>query len=723
VSFGRQKRLLIGWLALLAPLPLPFSDVIGWPVLALYAAGIALFLRRARRDPPGWLPLWGMNVLGVAYLPLLVADLWVFHRGHIVAPMLHLGLFALLVKLFAMVRERDKWQASLGVFFIFLAAMGTSTHPTIALYLVAFLALGLVLLMRFACFHVLADFSRDDQQLAALPLGRLVTAATLSVLVLAVPLFAALPRLRSPYIVGRGGDLGLVQEAAGFSDAVTLDSIDQIRTSRAVVMRLQFERGAARPEADQEMRFKAASYGHYQEGRWLRTRPRGWLARRLGARYVLAPGSPERWLRIWLQPLHSRSLPLPVESLMVEPQVAGLEIDEGGALSLPFVPSSMREYRVGIGNRAVLLGSRPAAGAADPSLDPTGVTPRIAALAGSVAGHGSALERAMRVESHLAQGYAYTLDLGGRPADADPIESFLFRYKSGQCEYFASAMVLMLRAQGVPARLVTGFLGGEYNPFEGYLVVRDSNAHAWVEAYLGKGLGWRVFDPTPPSGRPVATATGFWLLAHQAWDFVQFRWDRYVLTYGFYDQLAFFTQLRGLWRGLLDVFERPRQAAAPAGGAGAVDAGAGGSAAAGGQTPGAWLRRLLRSRWTAAVAIAVLAAAALLFWRRRRAPLDATLAYRRIRRRLAQAGLRISPAVAPLALQAQAADRFPAAAAATARVIALYVRASFGGRELGAPELAALRAALHEAEARLRRGDQAAPGAGDAGRQTRRRAA
>ena len=699
MTFGRQKRLLIGWLALLAPLPLPFSDVVGWPVLGLYTVGVLLFLRRARRDQAGWLPLWGMNVLGLAYLPVLGADLVVFHRGHLVAPMLHLGLFALLVKLFAMVRERDKWQVVIGIFFIFLAAMGTSVHPTIMLYLAGFLVLGLVLLMRFASFHVLADFSRDDPRLAAQPLGGLLAASTVFILLLAVPLFAALPRMRAPYIIGRGDSTGLVQEAAGFSDAVTLDSIDQIRTSRAVVMRVQFGNGGARPEGDQEMRFKAASYDRYLDGRWQRTAARARPPRRQGGRFMLAAGEAARWLHVWLRPLRSRSLPLPVEALQLEPEVTSIEIDQGGAVSLPFVPFAQREYRVGIGKLPVLLGVTPA-GALDPSLDPGGVTPRIAALAARVAGRGSAADRAARLERHLSEGYAYTLDLSGRAADENPIEGFLFRYKSGQCEFFASAMVFMLRAQGIPARLITGFLGGEFNPFEGYLILRDSNAHAWVEAYLGDGQGWQVFDPTPPSGRPAASGAGLWLLARQAWDFVQFRWDRYVLTYGFYDQLAFFGELRSLWRGLLGFFERPAAAVWQAGPAGAArDAGA-----ARGPRPAAdpLARRLLRSPWTAA-ALALLAAAASLLWRRLRSPLDATLAYRRIRRRLAQAGVRVSPALAPLALQSLAADRFPAAAAATGQVVGLYVRESFGGRELAETERAALRQALAEAESQLRR--------------------
>jgi hypothetical protein len=712
MSFGRQKRLLVGWLALLAPLPLPFSGVIGWPVLVLYAGGVLLFLARARRDPPRWLPLWGMNVLGLAYLPLLGVDLLVFHRGHLVAPMLHLGLFGLLVKLFGMVRERDKWQTAIGVFFIFLAAMGTSVHPTILLYLTAFLVLGLVLLMRFACFHVLADFSRDEGGVAALPLGRLAAGSTVFVLLLAVPLFAALPRMRAPYIIGRGNATGLVQEAAGFSDAVTLDTIDQIRTSRAVVMRVQFENGSVRPDADEDMRFKAASYDRYQEGRWQRTQASGLRPRRMGGRFLLAGGNPLRWLHVWLQPLHSRSLPLPVEAVQIEPQVAGIEIDQGGAVSLPFLPTGLREYRVGVGSRPVLLGAKPRGGA-DATLDMAGVTPRIAKLAARVAGQGSAAERAGRIERHLSANYAYTLDLSGRSAEDNPIESFLFRYKSGQCEYFASAMVLMLRAQGIPARLATGFLGGEYNPFEGYLILRDSNAHAWVEAYLDERQGWQVFDPTPPAGRPAASATGFWLLANQAWDFVQFRWDRYVLTYGFYDQLAFFGELRGYWSRLVGLFERAGGASSPAGTAGAEAAGAAGHPAGAASPAGilGQLRRLLRSPWLLAGAVAALAAlawAALLVWRRLRAPLDATVAYRRIRQRLGRAGLRVSPALAPLALQSQAAARFPAVAAATGQVVALYVRESFGGRELGEPELAKLRAALTEAESLLSGADRRA---------------
>ncbi len=260
------------------------------------------------------------------------------------------------------------------------------------------------------------------------------------------------------------------------------------------------EEGSADP--DREMRFKAATYDVYKGRTWRRSPMRSSLRRVQGSRFLLSPERPVHWATIWLQPLRSPSVPLPVETAAVEPRMSSLSIDEGGAVSFPFSPQEVREYRVGLIRRAVLAGSTPAAGASgvEAALDRTGITPRIAVLARQAMGQGTAAERTRRLESYLMDNYTYTLDFVGRSA-ATPIEDFLFRYRSGQCEYFASSMVLMLRSQGIPARLVTGFLGGEYNPFEGYYIVRDNNAHAWVEAYVA-GEGWRIFDPTPPAGRP-----------------------------------------------------------------------------------------------------------------------------------------------------------------------------------------------------------------------------
>ncbi|HKI04526.1 MAG TPA: transglutaminaseTgpA domain-containing protein [Thermoanaerobaculia bacterium] len=690
MSFGRQKRLLLGWMALLAPVPLPFNDVLGWPAVALYLVGILFFLRRASADPPRWLPLWGMNVLGLAYLPLFFFDL--LGRGGLVRPVLHLCLFAVLVKLFAIVRERDKWQASVGIFFLFLAAMGTSVHPVIVLYLAGFLVLALVLLTRFAFLHVLSGFGREDPTLARIPLRGFLTLSTLAILTLAVPLFLLLPRVRAPFIVGRGGGGGLTLEAAGFSDQVTLDSIGRIRGSREVAMRL-LEEGGANP--DREMRFKAATYGVYQDGTWQRSPPRGNLPRERGVRFRLGPAKPSHWATIWLQPLHSSSLPLPVETTLVEPRTPSLMIDEGGAVSLAISPLEVTEYRVGLARTPVLAGLAPS-GPADPSLNLRGVTPRISSLAAEVMGQGPAAERARRLESHLTENYTYTLDFVGRSPE-NPIEDFLFRYHSGQCEYFASSMVLMLRSQGIPARLVTGFLGGEYNPFEGYYIVRENNAHAWVEAYLAGEGGWRIFDPTPPAGRPEDGREGGMLLARQAWDFVLFRWDRYVLTFGLYDQIRIFGGLREMWNDLWSLFkrgEKPRPADASSG----LD----GFGAAEPDVPKA-PRGLPDVPLPVALGLTLVAAAAWILYLRLRPPLTATVAYRRLRRRLGRTGVSLPASVPPLTVRREAEARYPAAAGPTARVIDFYLRESFGGQALEDEDLEALKAALTEAEKKMRK--------------------
>jgi transglutaminase-like putative cysteine protease len=691
MTFGRQKRTLLGLLALLAPLPLPFNGVASWLAVLLFEVGVAAFLMRAARDPQRWLAPWAMNVLGLLYLPFFFFDLLVLGHGRPTQAVVQLGLFAVLVKLFALVRERDKWQAVIGIFFIFLAAMGTSLHPTIVLYLLAFLVISLLTLTRFTFLHVLAGFGREDPKLAALPLRGFLGVSTGFVVLVAIPLFALLPRVRQPFIVGRGPQgTGSTIEASGFSDAVNLDSIGTIRNSRAVVMRVQNEGGG---DTGQDLRFKAATFEGYDGGSWRRTPAGGPLERSAGARFELADVKPVRWIHVWLQPLHSRSLPLPIEAAVVEPRTSLLDVDRGGAVSFAFSPLEVREYRVGLTDRPVLLAAKPTE-ATNETLDLHGVTPRIAALARRLMGNGAARDRVRRLEQGLMRNYSYTLDFQGRNG-ANPIEDFLFRYRSGQCEYFASAMVLMLRSQGIPARLVTGFLGGEFNPFEGYYVVRDSNAHAWVEAYLGT-QGWEVFDPTPSAGRPLQGRLGFTLLMQQAWDTVLFRWDRYVLTYGIYDQIQVFGQIRNLWERVVQLFtHRPETAPQRATAAPSPTS----LAAAAVVVPGERSRAVL---WTAIALLTLLAAVGLLIWRLR-PPLTAVRAYLRILRELRRGGVAIPASAGPLAVRSTAAARFPSAAAPTGKVIDFYLRESYGGCALGDDEKLQLAQALLTAERELRR--------------------
>jgi hypothetical protein len=146
------------------------------------------------------------------------------------------------------------------------------------------------------------------------------------------------------------------------------------------------------------------------------------------------------------------------------------------------------------------VASRPAAGAGDgasAALALPAVDPRVRALAASLAeGARSSREKLERTVAHLHAGYRYTLAPGAFRT-GDPLAEFLFEKRAAYCEYFATAAAVLLRLQGVPARYVKGLSVGPHNEAAGHYVVRDRDAHAWVEAWL-PGEGWVEADPTPP---------------------------------------------------------------------------------------------------------------------------------------------------------------------------------------------------------------------------------
>jgi hypothetical protein len=701
VTYAREKRLLLGLSALLAPLPLPFNQMVEWPVLLLFEALVCVFLVRAARGGDGaadlhgsedsgrWLSNRSLNLLGLGYLPVLVLDIVATGRVQMLRPILHLALFAVAAKLWSLREEKQKWQTWMGIFFLFLAAMATSVHPSVVLYLIVFLSLTVVLMVRFVYLHVLASFGHRDLEPPQLPLRAFLVGAVAATLLLAVPFFTLLPRMRSPYILGPGGRGGPQEARAGFSDAMSLDLIGRIRDNRQIAMRLSFT-GASSPPA--AMRFKAATYDVWQGRTWRRSGVSRALRRNPREGFFrLASGARAGSVQIALEPLRSTSLIVPLETLAVDLDLAMLDLDRGGALSLKGMPGAILDYKVELGAGEHSLADPPGPG--DEALDLSGVTPPITDLAARWAGSGGPGERASRIERRLQLDYAYTLEFIGRGGER-PIEFFLLEARRGHCEYFASAMVLLLRSQGIPARLVTGFLGAEFAPWEGAWVVRQSNAHAWVEAYL-PGTGWQTFDPTPPSGRPSSEPESLVGSVREAWEFVLFRWDRYVISFDFADQVGIFFRLRTIWeRFTHDLFRATRGPRGPAPAATAPEGPAAPAAAVAAEATPLWRDPRL---WAVAGALLVAAVGIFLLLRRKEA-WSATRAYLALRATLAGAGLGLPSWLGPLALAEFARRRLPEAAPAAARVVTSYVRESFAGEVLGEESLATLREDLASVE-------------------------
>lgn len=146
---------------------------------------------------------------------------------------------------------------------------------------------------------------------------------------------------------------------------------------------------------------------------------------------------------------------------------------------------------------------------------PKNLPPRVAAMARDLtADKARPWEKASVLCAYLQQNFTYNLDVPFYPEGVDTVDHFLFEAKEGYCEQFASSLCVMARSVGLPARYITGYLPGTYNPLSGFYEIKANDAHAWVEIFI-PGNGWTIFDPVPggdpnPSlGEPQADR---WLL-------------------------------------------------------------------------------------------------------------------------------------------------------------------------------------------------------------------
>ncbi len=308
--------------------------------------------------------------------------------------------------------------------------------------------------------------------------------------------------------------------ATGFTENVKLGDIGEVMESYELVMEVQVldgETGQSIPPAElaaavgDEPLFRGAVLEFYTAGSWTKARySDGWEE-------PFISDGPIR-LNITLQPLESaalfhtgkfqggRGVTAP-KQLYFHVLSEAVERDDGSDMSKPYSyavsvtpPGTVFDPRASEGwHRAIRLDRVP-----DwlRRLLPT-PSERLTQLAKQVLERSSprgspASEATARVlEEYLRDSneFSYTLDLSVDDASIDPVEDFVFNRKKGHCEYFASALALMLRGVGIPSRLISGFKGAEYNEKTGRLEVRALHAHAWVEGFVDGG--WVTFDPTP----------------------------------------------------------------------------------------------------------------------------------------------------------------------------------------------------------------------------------
>ncbi|MCS6913895.1 MAG: DUF3488 and transglutaminase-like domain-containing protein [Myxococcales bacterium] len=364
-------------------------------------------------------------------------------------------------------------------------------------------------------------------------------------------IFLLMPR------IGIGLDIPLQRhgvQTSGFSDRIQLGGHGRIRDNPQVALRVELPAG--RPS--HPLYFRGVTFDRYDRGQWSRSKK---LPPQPLGRYMnyYVPGEEstalswpklERRLsgalraEVYLEPLDVPVLLVPVRLLAIVPPEA---LVPGAAMHIHPGPGGeifLAERRAGIRYTtysdvsmpdAIQLAQAPDLPPdhdedLDPYLDvPQTLPARVRQLAVDLTrGARGPYEKITTLIQYLQRNYTYTTTLQ-RDDRYEPLEDFLFVQKRGHCEYFASALAMMLRVVGVPTRSVNGYLGGEWNEYGRYLVVRQQNAHAWIEAYL-EGNGWVTFDPTPPSAFPLLEE-GVWAHLRQLIDTLEMSWFKYVIEY------------------------------------------------------------------------------------------------------------------------------------------------------------------------------------------------
>ena len=370
---------------------------------------------------------------------------------------------------------------------------------------------------------------------------RLILPWTVLMVMLASGFFVILPRLRLGFrgqLLGSQGQAGL---QAGLSDFLDPGAKGAIPSSREVALRVL-------PEGDLSSARRRAFVD-------ATTLLRGIVLEKTnGQRWSLAADTPPRAAIQW-SGSHGRHRPLAAE-LFLEPSPEGI-------LPLPYGPAELEpsaetELQPGRGAAVRLVNGYRRATSFHLTLSPSELEReapptgrRLALLTDSGQASQSPLRWSLQVapgdlpDQVLAQRLAQTLQTTFRytldnpsGGTADPLADFLEHSHAGHCEYFASALALMLRQRGVPSRIASGYHLGKWIPEGGYFLVTQDQAHSWVEYYDCASGGWRVADPTPAA--PLSSLdTGAFAAALARWtDALRFQWDRHVVRFSDQDQVT-----------------------------------------------------------------------------------------------------------------------------------------------------------------------------------------
>ncbi|MFQ3614121.1 MAG: transglutaminaseTgpA domain-containing protein [Cyanobacteriota bacterium] len=522
------------------------------------------------RYAPLWMPLTVSVLLSLAALVLL---------GILQASDGALGLVLYLTGAKLFQRERAADHIQLAVLSLLVMAIATLFNEDVSFGLL-FLLYVVVGLINLTLYHLRLQTEIHPQaasQTRGIDLNFLGFLGSLALVAvgLSVILFFLFPRV-SLGILGQQSRSPVM--TTGFAEEVSLGGFGTLKTDNTVVMRVEFPAGVP-PQVD-TLYWRGISFDRYDGQAWSRTLDRSTpIPLNATGVFDLSASSliptalglsffPLEQL-IYLEPLATNTV------FGVAPLVEVEWLDRGGATTarqewqrqnrrlslsetgdighslprqLPYLYRALSRIPTGFGPRLQQVSHAEILAALDPVQRqaylqlPADLDPRISALAEEItAGIPDDWGKVTALQEYLLDNYAYSLDLPD-PGAEPPLDAFLFTHRRGHCEYFATALTVLARSVGIPARTVNGFLGGRWVAQENYLAVRNADAHSWTEIPFGP-YGWVTFDATPEEAN-VSLRETWWDPIQDFYDSLRFRWFKYVIQYDLFTQQQIWRQIQ-----------------------------------------------------------------------------------------------------------------------------------------------------------------------------------
>ena len=467
----------------------------------------------------------------------------------------HLVLFTTVIKIFSARTYRDYGYLATLSFMMMLASAILTVGTTFLIFFGFYIILAI---STFISYEIKRGMEaarrasegpyrkpRQNRKAVERALMKAAVGLAVGIFLLGAFLFFVIPRYRTGFLTSLSSQS---QNITGFSETVNLGDIRKILRSPMVVMRVTVE---GDPRQFQGVKWRGVGLTSFDGTHWFNDNTEQIPIIPASEQRVVLPRA-EGWQSRSHHPLryHVLRSALSTDVLFAAPtpqEIVGrfhlLNVDETGSLHSPqyaFVPlaydvvseagvPSVRELQRASTDypediRLVYLRL--------PDLDR-----KVADLARQVtASATNNYDRAAAIQNYLRSNFRYTLDPSAIEPK-NPIVSFLFKSRSGFCEYFAASMAVMLRTLNIPSRLVNGFQTGSYNRVGKDFVVRARDAHSWVEVYFPK-YGWITFDPTPADPNPIRA--GAW---DDYLDALSLFWSEWVINYDFTHQIRLARQV------------------------------------------------------------------------------------------------------------------------------------------------------------------------------------